>query len=358
MSNTEKARILVVNDQEDICKIISAMLTRTGYECVTAADGAEALALLDSGEEFELLLSNLTMPNLDGIGLLERTHDRFPDMPFVIQSGIGDLSVLLAAVRNGAYDYLQSPFDREQLLALVRRALEYRRLKLDSRGYQTNLESLVAASADQLTKAIGDLEHSYDITLEGLCDALALKDAGTELHSKRVTAFAISMARAMGLPKDRIAVIARGAFLHDIGKIAIPEAILHKAGVLSTEEMLVMREHCSKGYGILKKIPFVAEPAEIVYSHHERFDGIGYPRGLKSDQIPLGARIVAVANTLDAITSDRPYRQAQSLAAARAEIQRWSGRQFDPEVVKLFLDMDENVWGDLRKEIERQTHQS
>jgi len=295
------------------------------------------------------------MPRLDGIGLLERIKDRFPNMPFVIQSATGDVSVLLAAVRNGAYDYLQSPFTREQLLALVRRALEYRRLKFDSRCYQTNLESLVASRTEQLRKAVVDLECSYDTTLEGLCDALALKDEQTARHSKRVTAYSIGVARAMGLSKDQIAVIARGAFLHDIGKIGVPEAILQKCGVLSPEEMVVMREHSFRGYEILKKIAFVAEPAEIVYTHHERYDGNGYPRRLKGDQIPLGARIVAVANTLDAITSDRPYRQAQALAAARAEIQRWSGRQFDPEVVHLFLDMDENIWGDLRKGIEGQS---
>ena len=314
----------------------------------------EALALLESGEKFELMLSDLMMANLDGIGLLERTKERFPDMPVVMVTAVHDISVALAAIRNGAYDYLLKPFEREQLLATVRRALENRRLKLENRAYQTDLEALVEARTEQLRKALVDLERSYDITLEALGDALDKKDAETEGHSKRVTAFTIAIARAMGLSKDQIAVIARGAFLHDIGKMAVPDAILRKPGKLTPDEILIMQEHCYHGYEILKKIPFLGEAAEIVYAHQERYDGTGYPRGLKGEQIPLGARMFSVADTLDAITSDRPYRPAQTLTAARIEIEKWSGRQFDPEVVKIFLSMDENIWPDLRKEVDGQ----
>ncbi len=347
-------RILVVDDEDSIREIVSSMLATAGYKCHQAASGNEALALLESGEKFELMLSDLMMANLDGIGLLERTKERFPDMPVVMVTAVHDISVALAAIRNGAYDYLLKPFEREQLLATVRRALENRRLKLENRAYQTDLEALVEARTEQLRKAVVDLERSYDITLEALGDALDKKDAETEGHSKRVTAFTIAIARAMGLSKDQIAVIARGAFLHDIGKMAVPDAILRKPGKLTPDEILIMQEHCYHGYEILKKIPFLNEAAEIVYAHQERFDGTGYPRGLKGDQIPLGARMFSVADTLDAITSDRPYRPAQSLAAARAEIARWSGRQFDPEVVKVFLEMDEKIWPDLRKEVDGQ----
>jgi putative nucleotidyltransferase with HDIG domain len=158
----------------------------------------------------------------------------------------------------------------------------------------------------------------------------------------------------MGLTSDQIRVIARGAFLHDIGKMAIPDAILRKPGALDPEEAAIMREHCYRGYQILRRIPFLTEASEIVYSHQEKFDGTGYPRGLKGEEIPLGSRIFSVADTLDAITSNRPYRAAQTLSAAREEIQRWSGRQFDPEVVKVFLSMPENIWSDLRKDIDAQ----
>src|SRR6201981_2838906 len=220
-------RILVVDDEETIREIVCSMLTTANYRCRQAASGMEALALLESGEEFELMLSDLMMANLDGIGLLERTKERFPDMPVVMVTAVHDISVALTAIRNGAYDYLLKPFEREQLLASVRRALENRRLKLENRAYQTNLESFVAARTETLRQAVRELEKSYDITLEALGDALDMKDRETEGHSKRVTAFTIAIAKQMGLAPDQIRVIARGAFLHDIGKMAIPDAILN-----------------------------------------------------------------------------------------------------------------------------------
>src|ERR1700732_1121211 len=347
-------RILVVDDEEAIREIVSSMLTFAGYSCLQAASGLEALAVLNSGEEFELMLSNLMMAELDGIGLLERTKERFPDMPVVMVTAVHDISVALAALRNGAYGYLLKPFERDQLLATVGRALENRRLKLENRTYQSNLESLVEARTDQLQAAMTNLARSYDITLEALGDALDLKDKETEGHSRRVTAFTIAIARAMGLARAQINTIARAAFLHDIGKMAIPDDILRKPGKLTSEQTAIMREHCYKGYQIVKKIPFLQDACDIIYSHQERFDGSGYPRGLRGTEIPLGARIFAVADTLDAITSDRPYRPRQSDEAARKEIEEWSGRQFDPEVVKIFLAMPENIWEDLRKQIGNQ----
>ncbi|MGA9814557.1 MAG: HD-GYP domain-containing protein [Terriglobales bacterium] len=179
-----------------------------------------------------------------------------------------------------------------------------------------------------------------------------MKTAEAEGHSRRVSAFTIAIARFMGVPKEDISIIARGALLHDIGKMAIPDAILRKPGALTRDEVAVMREYCYHGYQILKRIPFLAKCAEIVYSHQEHYDGTGYPRGLKGEQIPFGARLVAVANTSDAITSGRPYRVAGSVAEAREEIRLWSGRQFDPEVVRVFLSMPENIWADLRKKID------
>jgi len=357
-------RILVVDDEEPIREIVSSMLRASGYVCTRASSGLEALAILDSGEQFELMLSDLMMAELDGIALLERTKERYPDMPVVMVTAVHDISVALAALRNGAYDYLLKPFEREQLLATTRRALENRRLKVENRAYQLDLESQVAERTEQLRKAMTDLrttltelERSYDITLEALGDALDLKDAETEGHSKRVTAFTIAIARKMDISGDKIRVIARGAFLHDIGKMAIPDAILRKPGKLTEEEMDMMKEHSFLGYQMLRKIPFLAEAADIVYAHQEWYDGTGYPRGLKGEQIPIGARIFAVADTLDAMRSDRPYRPAQSFEAVRAEILRWSGRQFDPAVVSTFLSMQQSMWEDLRNEIDSQVYQ-
>jgi cyclic di-GMP phosphodiesterase len=350
-------RILVVDDEEPIREIVCSMLMAGGkYDCQQAGSGEEALALLESGEQYSLMLSDLMMTGMDGLALLERAKEKTPEMPVVMVTAVHDISVALAAIRNGAYDYLLKPFEREQLLATVRRAMENRRLKIENRAYQTNLESLVEARTQQLHKTMLDLERSYDITLEALGDALDLKDAETEGHSKRVTAFTIAIAKQMGLTEREIRVIARGAFLHDIGKMAIPDAILRKPGALNQEEIAIMREHCYRGYQMLRKIPFLSDASDIVYSHQEKFDGTGYPRGLKGNEIPLGARIFSIADTLDAITSDRPYRPAQPLAAARAEIQRWAGRQFDPDVVKIFISMPENIWGDLRKRINSQSY--
>jgi putative nucleotidyltransferase with HDIG domain len=349
-------RILVVDDEEAIREIVASMLGSAGYTCKQAGSGMEALSILTSGEVFELLLSDLMMADLDGIGLLERTKEKYPDMPVVMVTAVHDISVALAAIRNGAYDYLLKPFERDQLLATVSRALENRRLKVENRTYQINLESLVEARTDQLQEALKELERSYDITLQALGDALDLKDAETEGHSRRVTAFTMAIARAMGLPREQIDVIARGAFLHDIGKMAIPDAILRKPGALTTSEFDVMREHAYRGYQMLKRIPFLAEASEIVYSHQEKFDGTGYPRGLKGKEIPLGARIFSIADTLDAIINDRPYRAAQSLQAARKEIQDWSGRQFDPEVVAVFQAMPDDIFEELRRAISAQDY--
>jgi putative nucleotidyltransferase with HDIG domain len=349
-----KDRILVVDDEETIREMVCSMLSLAQFQTRAAANGVEALAALESGEEFDLVLSDLMMAEMDGIVLLERVKERYPDMPIVMLTAVLDIEVALQALRNGAYDYLPKPFEREQLLNTVRRALENRRLKRENDAYRTRLEELVAARTQQWKTALSDVKRSYDMTLEALGDALDLKDAETEHHSRRVTAFTIAIAKKMGLPKEEIEVIARGAFLHDIGKMAIPDDILHKPGKLTDEEMAVMREHCYLGYKIISRIPFLAEAAEIIYAHQERYDGTGYPRGLKGEEIPLGARIFAIADTLDAMRSKRAYRDAQSIQAARKEIETWSGRQFDPQIVKVFLEMPDNIWEELRDDIHEQ----
>jgi HD-GYP domain-containing protein (c-di-GMP phosphodiesterase class II) len=200
-----------------------------------------------------------------------------------------------------------------------------------------------------------DLERSFYFTLETLGDALDLRHGNRKGRSRRVTAFAIAIARAMGLSREQIAVIARAALIHDVGKIDVPDTILRKPGKLTSDEIAVMRDHAYRGYQRLKKIPFLAEASEIVRSHRERFDGTGYPQELKGTKIPLGARILSVADSLDAITSERPYRRARSFPEARLEIEEWSGRQFDPKVVKVFMKVPEKVWSNLDEELHRTT---
>src|SRR6266508_1666816 len=354
-------RILVVDDEAPIRNLVCAMLQKASYQFIQARSAAEALEILNRDDNFQLVLSDLIMPEMDGVGLLERVKSRHKDLPVVLVTAVHDISVALAAIRNGAYDYLLKPFEREQLLAAVRRALEANRLRAENRLYQSNLEALVAQRTGELSqrteelgKTLNELERSYDSILEALGDALDLKDAETVGHSKRVTAFTIEIARAMGLAPDVIRALARGAFLHDIGKMAIPDAILRKPGRLCEKEVARMREHSYIGYRMLKKSPFLADVADIVYAHQEHWDGSGYPRGLKGEEIPLGARIFAVADTLDAITSDRPYRPARGVEAARDEIRKWSGRQFDPEVVRVFLEVSPSVWECLHDNSESQ----
>jgi putative nucleotidyltransferase with HDIG domain len=299
------ARVLVVDDETPVRAMIAAALEREGYTVELAGGGREALDALELNA-FNLVLTDIVMQDVNGIALLERIHALQPNLPVVMVTAVHDISVAIDSMRRGAYDYLLKPFERDQLLSTVSRALTHLE---ETQNYHQSLEEMVRARTEMLRHAMEDLEHSYDVTLEALGDALDLKDSETEGHSKRVTAYAIALARAMGIPPDEIKIIARGAFLHDIGKMAIPDDILRKPGKLDSDEQAVMREHCARGYQMLRKIPFLAGAAEIVYCHQEYFDGNGYPNGLRGREIPVGARIFAVADTLDAITSDRPYRR-------------------------------------------------
>jgi putative nucleotidyltransferase with HDIG domain len=344
------ARILAVDDEPHVRSMIGATLERQGFDVQLASSGREALEILD-GSAFDLVLTDIVMQDGNGIALLDRIHGQQPQLPVVMVTAIHDISVAIDSMRRGAYDYLLKPFEREHLVSTVKRALDHRQALQDSHNYQQNLEQVVTARTEMLRQAMENLEHSYDVTLEALGDALDLKDSETEGHSKRVTAYTIALARAMGISPSQIKIIARGAFLHDIGKMAIPDDILRKPGKLTEEEQVVMREHCSRGYHMLRKIPFLSEAAEIVFSHQEHFDGSGYPSGLSGAEIPIGSRIFAIADTLDAITSDRPYRRARSFDIAREEILKNSGTQFDPNVVEVFLKIPNELWHELRSEI-------
>ena len=346
-------RILVVDDEAPVRTMIAAALERQGFDIELASGGREALEALELNT-FNLVLTDVVMQDVNGIALLERIHALQPSLPVVMVTAVHDISVAIDSMRRGAYDYLLKPFEPEQLLGTVARALNHRRALEETENYHQSLEEMVRARTEMLRHAMEDLEHSYDVTLEALGDALDLKDSETEGHSKRVTAYAIALARAMGIPPDEMKIIARGAFLHDVGKMDIPDEILRKPGQLDPHERELMREHCARGYQMLRKIPFLAGAAEIVFCHQEHFDGTGYPNGLRGREIPVGARIFAIADALDAITSDRPYRQASDFDFARQEILRCSGTQFDPAVVEVFLKIPNELWQELRSEISGQ----
>ena len=348
-------RILVVDDEALVRSMIGSALERRGYHVGLAPSGREAVETLER-DAFDLVLTDIEMEDGNGIVLLEYIHEREPDLPVVMVTASDDIGVVIDSMRRGAFDYLLKPFDFERLLSTVQRALDHGKALHESHSYQDRLELAVGARTEILRRAIENLEHSYDVTLEALGDALELKDPETEGHSKRVTAYTVVLCRAMGILPADIKVIARGAFLHDIGKMASPDEILRKPGTLTPEEQEVMREHCTRGYNMLRKIPFLAEAAEIVLSHQEHYDGTGYPSGLRGNEIPIGSRIFAVADTLDAITSDRPYRKACSFEIAREEILRCSGTQLDPSVVEVFLQIPNELWQELRSEITSQSN--
>lgn len=195
-------------------------------------------------------------------------------------------------------------------------------------------------------------ELTDDAVVEVLGDLIGLKSRELAQHCKRVTAFTVALGRAMKLPGEQLRSLAQGAFLHDVGMIGVPDAVLFKSGTLTPSEVALVREHCTRGYEILKKLPSLAEAAEIVYAHEERYDGTGYPRGLRGEAIPLGARVFSVAHAFDAITTERPYRAARSTAAARDEIASLAGQQFDPQVARTFLQFPDSVWDNLRREVD------
>ncbi len=351
-------RILVVDDEAAVRAIVTALLERSGYAAVAAGGAEEAIVCLKENPGFELVMSDVMMPEVDGLTLLDRICVDYPGTPVVMFTAVHDIHVATNAFRRGAIDYLLKPFERKQLLNVVSRAIEHGRLRKQNSTYRQNLEEMVSVRTGRLRATMQDLERSYDITLAAMGDALDLRDAETEGHSRRVTGYAIALAREMGLNGDELKVIARGAFLHDIGKISTPDEVLLKPGKLDAREMEIMREHCERGYEMVRKIPFLQDASQIVYAHQESFDGSGYPRGLKGQEIPLGARIFAIADTLDAITSDRPYRKGRSFAEAQVEIERCSGVQFDPAIVAVFMEVPLERWSDLRLEVSRMSPQT
>jgi HD-GYP domain-containing protein (c-di-GMP phosphodiesterase class II) len=254
------------------------------------------------------------------------------------------------AMRSGADDYLVKPLLESAVIASLERALHKRHLEQQVESYRQHLEEMVADRTGQLRQALQQLERSYEDTLQALGAAIDLRDNDTAGHSQRVCRYSLEIARAMGWSEQKLGSLAKGAHLHDIGKLGIPDGILLKPGSLTAEERKLMQRHVTIGYDLVKDIAFLADAAEIVLTHHERYDGGGYPRGLKGDEILPSARIFAVADSFDAITSDRPYRRASSFESGLQIIRGCSGTQFDPQVVSAFLSIPEETWPAIAKD--------
>ncbi|HTV53868.1 MAG TPA: HD domain-containing phosphohydrolase [Terriglobia bacterium] len=347
------ARALIVDDERAVCELLRERFQQENYDCSICLNGEEAVAALHR-QRYDVILSDLRMPRMSGLDFLERAKAECPHAAFILVTGEHDVRVGVEAIKNGASDYVVKPFKLDEVFRRVTSALEKKRLETEVEQYRERLELMVEERTRQLQKALDQIEETYDQTLEALGAALDLRDASTAGHSSRVTRYALAVARAMDCSADELHELTRGAYLHDIGKIGIPDGILLKDGPLTRQEQEVMRSHVSIGYQLVKRISFLSPAAEIVLAHQERYDGLGYPLGLRGEDIPLGARIFAVADTFDAMTSDRPYRRALPCETAFEEIQREAGHQFDPEVVRVFLSLPQSTWEEIR---DRATHQ-
>ena len=337
------ARVLAVDDESSACKLLSLMLAPPAFHCATACNGEEALVTLQR-ERFDAVISDLNMPGISGMELLTQVRRRYSHMAFLVTTGVDDVDVGVQAMRCGADDYLVKPLRENAVLASLKRALQKRQLEQQVENYRRHLEEMVAERTVELQSALQQIERSYEDTLQALGAAIDLRDHETAGHSQRVFRYSLEIARAMGWSDKQLGSLTRGAYLHDIGKLGVRDGILLKPGPLTEEERKLMQQHVQIGFDLVKEIPFLADAAEIILSHHERYDGGGYPRGLKGEEILLSARIFAVVDTLDAITSDRPYRRAASFEVASETIHRLSGSQFDPRVVSVFLDIPKETW--------------
>src|SRR5438445_124038 len=263
--------------------------------------------------------------------------------------GAADVKTAIASLKLGAYDFIMKPVNVDELLIAADRALERRQLLIEHRHYQELLERRVEEATRGLAQLNRELQDAYRTTLEALGSALDTRDVGTESHSRRVHGYAMATARVYGVPEPDLPALAHGVLLHDIGKIGIPDGILLKPGPLTDEEWKIMRRHPEIGRQLIEKIPFLQGAVPIVYCHHEKWDGSGYPQGLKGEEIPLGARIFMVVDAFDAMTFDRPYSKAQPFDVAKAEIKRCSGKHFDPTVVTAFFNVPETLLEDIRR---------
>lgn len=342
-----QSRILIVDEEVIIREILVRKLSTVGYTCDCCEGGADALRRLSS-QEYDLLLADVMMPGMNGVALLEEALRRRPDIAVVLVTSVVDIELAVNSLKVGAYDYITKPFSLEEVSISVSRALEKRRLLIENRNYRRTLEEQVASRTQQLEEALDVLQHTYHSTLMALGTALDSRDADTDGHSLRVTLYTTRLARLLGLQEQDLRVIQQGAVLHDIGKIGLPDNLLRKPSPLSESEWVLMRKHPVIGHRILSGIKFLQGAAELVLHHHERYDGTGYPSGLKGEEISLGARVFAVADALDCMTSSRPYQSPTSFESAREGIVRGKGTRFDPKVIEAFLSVPIEEWKNIQ----------
>jgi len=346
-SSNACARILIADDEPEIRDVLSELLSEN-YDCHVVASAEDVLARLRMGQ-FDVVVSDINMEGMSGLEMIPHVARIAPDATVIMISGAQTVESAIEALRAGAFDYLMKPFDLRHVEAAVSRALDHTRLREAKRRYENYLEELVAERTAELDRTLRTLEDSYRMTLKTLAAALETRDRETHGHSERVVSFSLRLGRELNLSSEDLRALEFGALLHDIGKIGVPDAILHKPAQLCAEEWVNMRRHPVHGQQILQGIEFLEGAARVVGQHHEKWDGTGYPAGLRGDEIDLNARIFAVADAFDAITSDRVYRAGRSYEVAVAELDEFAGRQFDPEVVAAFHRVPREEWKELRE---------
>jgi response regulator RpfG family c-di-GMP phosphodiesterase len=335
--------ILIVDDEEMIRDLLSSALLQEKYICHQAANVDEAFAIL--GEQpVDLVISDIMMPGRSGVELLRDLKKVNPDIAVLMITGLSDMNTAMECVHLGADDYITKPFGINRVVLTVKNLIERRCLAIEKKNYQVSLEFKVMEQTAQIRKTMNELSSAYDSTLTALVKALDAREKEVGSHSERVMNFAAFLGGKLGMAGKELQDLSKGALLHDIGKIGISDNILLKPGQLDDDEWIEMRKHPQVGYAILAEISFLKAPAEIILTHHERFDGSGYPKQLRGEQIPIGSRIFAIVDTLDAMTTDRPYRRALPFAVAEAEIIKYRGTQFDPAIADLFLSIPRKHW--------------
>ena len=338
------ARAVVVDDDTAVLNIMQLLLEMEGCTSEvfeTAADIRDYIATKPG--ETDVAFVDLNLDGESGLDLIREMLSTDASLVTIVITGEATLDNAVKSLRYGAYDFIQKPIQREQLKITLTRALEYRRLRVENTEYQLHLEDMVRRKSRELTNALQRTRDSFEFTLRAMATMLDAREHATGAHSQRVQDIAGLVAQEAGLRGKELDDLKQGALLHDIGKIAIPDAILLKEGPLTDDEWVIMRTHAQVGYDIIKTSPDLKDAAEIVGNHHESWDGSGYPRGIAGEDIPIGARVFALADAYDAMRSDRPYRDGMPVEAAITELQRCSGQQFDPNLVEIFVGMVDTI---------------
>ncbi|MFW6368732.1 MAG: HD domain-containing phosphohydrolase [Spirochaetota bacterium] len=340
--------ILIIDDDESFRRFLVDAFDEDSYLVLEAADGDRGLSMIRDSRP-DIILLDVQMPGIDGTEVLREVSALDSTIAVIMITSVDEIGVVRESLKLGAYDYLIKPVELPNVFETVARAREQRELQLEIRRYRENLEGLVEERTRALRDALDRIEETYTQTILALGSALEMRDVETQAHSQRVSGYTIAICRKLGMnDKDRLTAIERGAFLHDIGKIGVPDRILNKPAALTEDEWVVMRTHPTIGVKLLEGIEFLRDSVSLVRSHHERWDGAGYPDGLSGTDIPIESRVFAVADALDAITSDRPYRARRSIGVAREIIAEASGTQFDPDVVTALAGISDEEFGRIR----------